>query len=161
MQPRIGHSGPPHDALSLQPGGCGNNDDLVAEPFRPRLKQKGDIEHDHRFASSASHRDEPLFGGSHDRMKNPLQLPQRLGLTENAAAQRRTVNPSCRIADAGKRRFDTSYRRPMRRQQTMNRRIRVEQGNPGLLQHPRRGTLPHADRAGKPQNNHEGLPGRG
>jgi hypothetical protein len=126
LQPRIGHSRPSHDPLSLQPSGCGNDDNLVAKAIRARLEQKRDVECDYRLASAASHCDEPLFGGTHNRVKDALQLPQRLWLTENTAAQRRTVDSSCRIPDTGKRRFDTCHRCPARRQQTMNRRISVE-----------------------------------
>jgi hypothetical protein len=74
-QARIGHSGPPHDPLPLQPSRRRNDDHPIAEAFGVRFEQQRNIEYDHRIASAARCRNELLLGGPDNRVKYPFQPP--------------------------------------------------------------------------------------
>ncbi len=90
------------------------------------FEEQRDIEHDERRAARASLRDNPPFGPTHHRMKDPLETAQRRRVAEHKPAQALTIDPAGLAAYSGKRRFDQSDRCPSGSEKPMDLRIGIE-----------------------------------
>jgi hypothetical protein len=123
----------------------GNNENIITPMLTTAFEEKRYIEHDNRLAARASKSKKTLFTRFYNRVNNALEPRERLGISEDALAEKRAVNPTLYRTNAGKRRRDRFHGGAPRRQQLMNDTIGIEQRDLEPLQRRRCGALTHAD----------------
>lgn len=89
-------------------------------------------------------------------MKNSLKPPQFRGISKNPSPEQHSIDPSGPRFNTRKRGRNGRNGGPGRRQQSVNRQIRIKERHSEAPQHRCRGALAHADRAGEAENNQGG-----
>jgi hypothetical protein len=89
-------------------------------------------------------------------MKNFFEPPQRCGISERLLPEQHSIDPAGLRLDPRKRGRNGRNGGPRRRQQSVNRHIRIKLRHPEAPQYRRCGALTHTDRASKAKNNQGG-----
>ncbi len=151
------HAGAAQHPGALQRWRRAHHQNRIAAPLAAGFDQQRDVENDETDAARRHAPEKGALGCTHQWMQDGLQPRQRGAVAENASGKRCAIDAGSAFRHAREGPVDGRDAGAARGERLVNRGIGVEHRYTELPEHGSSGTLAHADRAGKAEDEHRRL----